>query len=444
MTGGARLSVVTPFRNAPRSLRLMLDGLAGQTLERDRWEVIVVDDASGLPLQPLLDASPPGLAVRLVSLGERRGPGGARNAGAEVATGDILVFLDSDVVAAPDVLRTHLAAHQEEGVAVVYGHRYESGWETIHRVARGDLRPPDSPVEADFRDERLGGDPARSRAPWLWSYSHNLSLPRALMAEVGGFDEGFRGWGHEDIELGYRLFDHLGRSAEPFRYRRDAYGFHVPHFVHAAGNRLSGQENLRHLKRRHRRWDVELYADQWPSTVAAKIPEYERGIEALVSQGLGAFPPALADALAPDARLLVVAAGAAVLGPRGDRVVRHDHSRPLGPDNGHLLGTWTTLDDDTFDAVVSVDLWRVLTTHDLNRMIAESLRLAPRLVLVESGPGAGAASGTATAHLRQVLEHLFTVRPSPLPDGTVLEICRRDTPPIVTAALRPAGLSAGT
>jgi hypothetical protein len=122
--------------------------------------------------------------------------------------------------------------------------------------------------------------------------------------------------------------------------------------------------------------------------------------------------------------------------------VLHDHARPLTASAGHLLGTWTTLDDGLFDAVVSVDLWRVLTTHDLNRMIAEALRLAPRLLLVESlehvQPGASQLD-----HLGRVIGHLFPVRGAVVPEGAVLEICRPDTAPSVAVLLRPAGLSAG-
>ena len=88
-------SVVIPARNAERTLPRVLDALAAQ--EPAPAEVIVVDDRS---IDGTVAIARRGRA-RVVAPAARSFAGGARNAGWDEASGDLVVFLDADAVPAP-------------------------------------------------------------------------------------------------------------------------------------------------------------------------------------------------------------------------------------------------------------------------------------------------------------------------------------------------------
>jgi glycosyltransferase involved in cell wall biosynthesis len=101
------LSVVVCTRN-PRAayLERVLAALRAQTLAADRWELVVIDNASEPPLASRLDLSGFG-AARLIRE-ETLGLTPARLRGIEAAAGSLLVFVDDDNVLAPDYLEVAL------------------------------------------------------------------------------------------------------------------------------------------------------------------------------------------------------------------------------------------------------------------------------------------------------------------------------------------------
>ena len=112
------ISVVVPSRNAGGSLPRLLDALAAQTAAQDRFEVIVVDDASTDATPGIARAS----AVRLLQAGAHVGVAGARNLGIREARGGIVAFLDADCVPARDWVERGSAALDELPADIVAGH----------------------------------------------------------------------------------------------------------------------------------------------------------------------------------------------------------------------------------------------------------------------------------------------------------------------------------
>jgi glycosyltransferase involved in cell wall biosynthesis len=99
------VSVIVPARNAERSLERLLGGLGRQTIGRDRFETIVVDDASADGTAAVAGAA----GAHVVPAAGRGGSYAARNRGVAVARAPVLAFVDADCVPAADWLEHGLA-----------------------------------------------------------------------------------------------------------------------------------------------------------------------------------------------------------------------------------------------------------------------------------------------------------------------------------------------
>jgi len=397
---GPRLSVVIPVRDGARALDEVLSSLERQTADRGEFEVIVVDDGSAEPVALVVDKHQQ-IDASCVRLEIGRGRAAARNAGAERATAPRVLFLDGDSWALPSLVRRHLDFGAcDKGRTTLLGRRLELGWDRLRRVMNDgqigeglpahedDLRYAHA-HDVDIVDLRI------HRAPWMCAYTHNMSVDRELFRSLGGFDESFVTWGHEDIELGYRLFLAHGRRGG-FAYDRDAVCVHLPHFRDFAGNWRMGERNLERVKRKHPFFDVELLGSEVNGGIEQKIAHYESALQLACLHGLGASAAdvsARIPALRGKRRLLWIGAGLGL----PDNQTRYDHALPASATNLHLLGIDTPHDDATFEAVVNIDLWRQYTVPDLSLAIIEGLRIAPELFLVQTA----VPSGTDNTLLRR-------------------------------------------
>ena len=186
--------MIVPTHGRSGLVRETLESLARQTVDSGTFEVIVVMDGPDPATRELLESDPP-IGCRLVENPSTLGPGVARNRGAQVAEGQLLVFLDDDMVAAPGLVAAHMTARRAESPVV-----------TIGSIALTTGRRPDGFTryfeQTWSRRYRQFGD--GSRIPgWRDCYGGNLGVPRDLFLEVGGFDPELPR--SHDVELGYRL-----------------------------------------------------------------------------------------------------------------------------------------------------------------------------------------------------------------------------------------------
>lgn len=100
------VTVIVPAFNQPDRLRTCLAALERQSYPADRFEVIVVDNASEPPLAEIVKAA---ANVRIV-VEPMMGSYAARNCGVRQARGEIIAFTDSDCIPAPDWLERGTAA----------------------------------------------------------------------------------------------------------------------------------------------------------------------------------------------------------------------------------------------------------------------------------------------------------------------------------------------
>ena len=181
-----RVSVVIPAYESASSLGECLGALLGGGAD----EIIVVDDASTDGTGEVAS----GFGVRVVRLERNSGAGAARNRGAREATGDVLLFVDSDVVVAPDtVARVTRTLEERPDVAAVFGSY--------------DAAPRAPGLVSQFRNllHHFVHQEGEPEASTFWAGCG--AVRRAVFEESGGFDTGADTQAIEDIELGYRLRD---------------------------------------------------------------------------------------------------------------------------------------------------------------------------------------------------------------------------------------------
>lgn len=207
------ISVIVPTHNRLTILRRTLERIKKQTIGRDRYEVIVVDDASRDGtweyLQSLND-------VRRFRNPVNRGRAATRNVGTTQARSGLLLFIDDDVWADQNLLHAHIAMHQanrERDVAVVGAIRVSPD---IARTAINLYQ--NRKHEWCLREMgRCGAD-----LPYGFCKTANLSIGKKLLQDIGLFNEMFSGYGGEDTDLGYRLLMRGGSLV----FAPEAVGYH--------------------------------------------------------------------------------------------------------------------------------------------------------------------------------------------------------------------------
>jgi GT2 family glycosyltransferase len=190
-------SVVIPTYQRPQTLFRVLDALGAQA-GAPAFEVIVVDDGSGDDTPARLAAYTPRYPFRHLAQ-ENAGPAAARNRGVREAAAKLILFLGDDTVPEPNLLAVHARAHMEPRADPVAVLGYTT-WPSERRVSPFLHHINEYGLQFGYG---LIEDP--ERVPFNFFYTSNISLPRALLLEVGLFDTTFPFAAWEDIEIAYRL-----------------------------------------------------------------------------------------------------------------------------------------------------------------------------------------------------------------------------------------------
>jgi GT2 family glycosyltransferase len=182
-----QVSVIVPVHNRPQELRECLSALVASSV--CDTEIIVVDDASTDATASVAE----GAGVKLMRLPKNSGPAAARNYGARHAQGDILFFVDADVVLAPGALdRVKRVFAEQPNLAAVFGSY--------------DAKPQAQGTVSQYRNllHHFVHQHSKPDACTFWAGCG--AIRRSVFENMAGFDE--KRFPHpsiEDIELGYRL-----------------------------------------------------------------------------------------------------------------------------------------------------------------------------------------------------------------------------------------------
>ena len=206
--GGAdtppRISIVVPVYNSARDLRDCLSALVASC--RAAAEIIVVDDASTDDSASVAAE----MGARVFRQPKNFGPSAARNVGSRHARGEILFFVDADLVVMPGAVDRVVALMDDDPtVAAVFGSY--------------DCRPRVKGVVSEYRNllHHYVHQKGNAEASTFWGACG--AIRRRVFEEVGGFDEKRFPRCIEDIELGYRL----RRAGHRIRLDKGLQGTHL-------------------------------------------------------------------------------------------------------------------------------------------------------------------------------------------------------------------------
>jgi glycosyltransferase involved in cell wall biosynthesis len=396
-------SVIIPTYNRCDELSKTLETLTEQDIDPGRFEVIIADDGS-------TDRSSD---VALLFAGRLRlkycfqedegfRVGAARNAGARLAAAPLLIFLDCGTLAGPGLVSGHLAAHagSEERRAVIgycYGYNPtdEDPWvpDSFHALRPAELfrRHGDDRRFADTRERdyaQIGSDPMKWPLPWFYFFAMNCSVPADDFWAAGGFDEMFRSWGVEDVELGYRLY----RNGATMVLSREAWTIEMPAQRSVKALLYGLMRNGRLFLDKFREPDIELLADGYLgtriSTTMSESYALHRWTREARDLEVRAEIEAAAAGLGADARLAVFGCGPSVPDWLPPAVLADFDAGLLaraladGRHAGHhAIGLRTALPSGSADVVIVTSRLAGLWDTHGNQIMHEAGRVGRRVVL---------------------------------------------------------------
>jgi glycosyltransferase involved in cell wall biosynthesis len=229
-----KISVVIGAFNQREILQRTLESYFRQTLSPEQYEIQLVDSFSSDGTDKMVEQLCPTCPFNYLRV-ENRGKTAARNRGIKSSRGEIILLTDADMVAEPALLEEHLRAHEKRDNASFEGL-------TINPDGKPYIRTRLKP---------------RQRLKWAYFLSGNLSVRKQTLLDAGLFDENFRDYGWEDLELGYRLH----QMKVPLFYLPSAVNHHH-HYVAGAGmaeRKYAMGKSAALFYKKHPRLEIKLF-----------------------------------------------------------------------------------------------------------------------------------------------------------------------------------------
>jgi len=229
------VSVVIPTYNRRKNLELVIKSLLLQDYPTNRYEIIIADDGSADGTKELVNSFIKKFPGRLKYCYQRHEgfrAGQARNMGAKYAKGDVLLFLDSDIIALPNLVTNHVCSLKNADCVLGYASgflsRKKHNFNTIKKMLQKGLNLSKIKIipeerDLDFDDNRINNS-EKNKKIWRNFVSINFSIKKAAFQKLN-FNEQFIGWGIEDIELGYRMV----KKKYVIKMNKSCIGLSLPH-----------------------------------------------------------------------------------------------------------------------------------------------------------------------------------------------------------------------
>ncbi|OPX43309.1 chondroitin synthase [Ruminiclostridium hungatei] len=184
------------------------------------------------------------------------GRSASRNLGAKKAKGEIIIFIDDDRVPCRDFVKMHIEGHKEP--CILLGNRKDVHL-TEYKIKKMmisqeefsgflDNMESNATIAFDSHDKLSRKLLFFRYNPIIWIvfYTGNVSLERESFLNAGLFDESFKGWGYEDLELGYRLY----KQKIKFVKSKATVSYHLTHEISVSDMMEEALRNLKYFSKK--------------------------------------------------------------------------------------------------------------------------------------------------------------------------------------------------
>jgi GT2 family glycosyltransferase len=186
------VSIVVPTYNRSNFIEKTFSSLVNQDYPKDQFEIIVVDDGSSDGTTEILERFKRDYPFFQYLSQSNKGPATARNLGIQHAQGEIILFMDDDCIADKSWVKELVRGYEDQQAGGVAG--------LVKYV------PPNNNISNQFAAQAKGAGPeVNARGELDFFVTANASFRRAVLNQVGGFDETFPHAAHEDVDLSYRV-----------------------------------------------------------------------------------------------------------------------------------------------------------------------------------------------------------------------------------------------
>ncbi len=206
-----KYSVIIPVFNRPDEVEELLESLAKQSYKN--FELILVEDGSTLPCKSIADSFSDALDIKYF-FKENSGPGESRNYGMAKATGDMLVFFDSDCIIPPKYFeKVELFVHDKKVDCYGGPDAAHSSFSNVQKAINFAMTSILTTGGIRGKKNKLDNYQARS---------FNMGISKEVYQRIGGYSDLHPG---EDPDLSYRIMNagyhvHLIEEAYVFHKRR--------------------------------------------------------------------------------------------------------------------------------------------------------------------------------------------------------------------------------
>lgn len=396
------VSIVIPTYNRDDLLEHTLQTILNQETRGVSFEVIVVDDGSIDQTKEVVDKFNRLLPTLRYYYQQHDGYGAARarNVGITQSEGEIVIFVDTGMLLSKHFIYQHYLSHSQQQACAVIGYVYAFSVlvDDTHFFNLMDLKDIDKSIsflkkEEKYSDSRsnsyknFGYEIENTPAPYFYFWTCNVSVRRDDLLRVGGFDENYKSWGMEDVDLGYRLFKNNIR----FTLNLQADAIHHPHdsVSDSADKKGTDKKNLIYFHDKYNGIDSEML-------LCGREFFYNEALVNLYSHEHNRFNfhtlkcQSILDS-SLDASTLIIGGHNGAISTRFKKPVlleyssrRYSEMKTNFPDVQayYNLGGKTTFADNQFELVLITDFWKYLNQAWLVSIVRESIRTGKRTYLL--------------------------------------------------------------
>ncbi len=198
MNNKPHISIIVPVFNGGNTFHNCVSSLLKIDFPYNKLQVILIDDGSTDNTAQWLYTQKLPSNFKIITHDQNKGRATARNSGLKNARGDIIIFLDADMIVRPDFVEQHVVAISKSEVVAVSG-----------LLTSEPGQPKTSLQNYIFEYRKRGAKQFGENNPIPFNYliTGNMSVKCKAVNECGLFDEKYIGYGGEDTDYAIRLWE---------------------------------------------------------------------------------------------------------------------------------------------------------------------------------------------------------------------------------------------